>query len=66
MKKRKININRASARALEELPLIGPKRAARIVEFRKEHGPFRSIHDLDLVPGIGSGIVRRLAPFITI
>jgi competence ComEA-like helix-hairpin-helix protein len=48
-----INVNRASAHELERLPGIGPVIAARIEEYRDEHGPFASLDDLDKVPGIG-------------
>ncbi|GAB4304523.1 MAG: hypothetical protein Kow0097_01500 [Candidatus Bipolaricaulota bacterium] len=49
----KINLNRASAEELQKLPGVGPVLAARIVAFREEHGPFRSVDDLTLVSGIG-------------
>jgi competence protein ComEA len=66
MKKRAVNINRASTWALEKLPLIGPKRAGRIISYRKAHGPFRSIEELDFVPGIGERIVAKIRPYITV
>lgn len=66
MKRRAVNINKASAKALEVLPLIGPKRAARIIKFRRVNGYFRTVEELDLVPGIGKGIVNRLVPLITV
>jgi competence protein ComEA len=54
-----INVNTASAEALEELPGIGPTLAAAIVEDREQNGPFTSVDDLNRVSGIGEG---RLAP----
>jgi competence protein ComEA len=66
MKRAKININHASRKVLEILPLIGPKRAARIIMFRRSNGWFRTIDDLDLVPGIGKKIIRRIREYITI
>ncbi len=65
MKMRAVDINRASPKTLERLPLIGPKRAARIVAYRNTHGWFGSVDDLDRVPGIGKGILRRIRPFLT-
>ena len=50
-----ININRASAADLEQLPGIGPSLAARIVQYRATHGPFGSVDELVEVPGIGPG-----------
>jgi comEA protein len=49
-----VNVNTASARELERLPGIGPVIAARIEEYRDEHGAFGSLDELDNVPGIGA------------
>ncbi|HVF10354.1 MAG TPA: ComEA family DNA-binding protein [Abditibacteriaceae bacterium] len=48
-----VNINRASAAELEALPGVGPAIAGRIIAYRTQHGPFRSLSDLDAVKGIG-------------
>ena len=50
---KKININQASAEELAQLDRIGIKYAERIVEFRTNNGPFKSIEDIVKVPGIG-------------
>ncbi len=55
-----IDVNVASAEALAALPRIGPTLAARIVEDREAHGPFRTIDELDRVPGLGPSTVREL------
>ncbi|MEA4923729.1 MAG: helix-hairpin-helix domain-containing protein [Syntrophomonadaceae bacterium] len=50
----KVNINTASVQELDEkLPGIGPTLAQRIVDYRKLHGPFAKIEDLNEVSGIG-------------
>jgi len=50
----KIDINSASVETLDrELYGIGPKKAAAIVEFREQNGPFKSISDIQKVHGIG-------------
>ncbi len=49
----KININTASAEELTQLQGIGPKYAAKIVEYRDQNEPFASPEDLIKVPGIG-------------
>ncbi len=48
-----LDLNRASAVELMRLPGIGEVLAARIVEYRDEHGPFRRVADLAKVEGIG-------------
>lgn len=62
----RININSASQAQLEELPGIGPVIAARIVEYRQQHGPFKSIKQLMEVQGIGAKTFEALRDFITV
>jgi competence ComEA-like helix-hairpin-helix protein len=57
--KGRININTATAPQLDEMNGIGPKKAATIIEFRKAHGPFRTIEDIQKVPGIGEKLFER-------
>jgi competence protein ComEA len=61
-----ININEASATALESLPGIGPTLAGRIVAYRQEHGPFAESSQLMEVEGIGPGLYGRLQELITV
>lgn len=65
MKARVMDVNRATQKELERLPLIGPKRAALIIAYRNTHGWFGSVDDLDRVPGIGAGIVQRIRLYLT-
>ena len=62
----KLNINTATAEELSKLPGIGETYANRIVEYRKEHGLFLSVNDLENVPGIGKKRLESLAEFITV
>ena len=48
-----IHINTATADDLQRLPGVGPALAQKIIEYRTQHGPFKSMADLDDVPGIG-------------
>jgi competence protein ComEA len=61
-----LDLNRASAAELEELPGIGPARAAAIVEHRERHGPFGVPGDLRAVPGIGEVTFQNLAPLVVV
>lgn len=48
-----LDLNLATAEQLEQLPGVGPVLAGRIVEYRTEHGGFRSVEQLHEVSGIG-------------
>jgi competence protein ComEA len=50
---RGIDLNRATAAQLEDLPGVGPVLASRIVAYRDLHGSFSAIEDLLDVGGIG-------------
>jgi competence protein ComEA len=60
-----IDLNRATAEQLENLPGIGAKLAQQIIAYRQEH-PFHSVDDLDNVPGIGPKKLGAIRPFVTV
>jgi comEA protein len=62
----KVNINTAGQADLEKLPRIGPKIAQRIMDYRKEHGPFKRAEDLMKVKGIGEKTFARLKDLVTV
>jgi competence protein ComEA len=49
----RISLSSATQAQLEELDGIGPALAQRIIEYRQQHGGFRSIDELQEVSGIG-------------
>lgn len=61
-----VNINKADAAQLALLPRVGPSVAQRIVEFRKENGPFKAPEDLMLVRGIGEKTYQLIKPHVTV
>ena len=61
-----IDLNTAGVYDLQRLPGIGEKRAQAIVDYRTEHGPFRSVEELDNVEGIGEGILSGLRDYVTV
>jgi len=61
-----VNINSASAADFEALPGIGPKLAARIVDYRQKNGPFKKIEDLMNVQGLGEKNFLKLKPQLTL
>jgi competence protein ComEA len=54
----KININRARAIDLESGLNLRRSEAAIIIEYRTKNGPFKSIEDLEKVPGIDVGKIE--------
>jgi competence protein ComEA len=63
----KININTADAKTLAtELDGIGPSKAEAIVEYRKAHGPFKSVDALTKVKGIGEAFIKANREHLTV
>ncbi|HEV7367309.1 MAG TPA: ComEA family DNA-binding protein [Gemmatimonadales bacterium] len=55
-----LDINSATAAELDALPGVGPAKAAAILQYRQQHGPFTAIEELARVPGFGVAAVARL------
>jgi competence protein ComEA len=62
---RKVSLATATAEELDELPGVGPVTAQNILDYRSEHGSFRSVEDLDAVPGIGPARIEQLRDLVT-
>lgn len=56
----RVSLSSATAAELDTLPGIGPVTAQKILDYRAEHGGFRSVDDLDSIPGIGPARVEQL------
>ncbi len=55
-----VNINTASAEEIATmLKGIGEKKAQSIVDYRTEHGPFKTAADLTNVKGIGEATIKK-------
>lgn len=61
-----VDLNRAGEQQLRQLPGIGPKKAANIIAYRRQNGPFESIEELLAVEGIGEQIFMDIRDFVTI
>lgn len=61
----KVDVNRASAAELEELPGVGPSTAQKIVDDRTKNGPFKKPEDLMRVPGIGPSKFEAMKDMVT-
>lgn len=61
-----LDLNTATAEQLQTLPSVGPIRARGIVDYRQQHGPFRSVEELAAVEGIGPGVLEQVRELVTV
>jgi len=61
----KININTASKEELMNLPGIGDVKAQAIIDYRTKNGPFKDIHEIVNVSGIGEKTFEKIKDLIT-
>ena len=66
LKQKSVEINSAGLQELQALPGIGPKTAQRIVDYRNEHGPFKTLEMLTKVKRIGPKTLQKIRPYIFI
>ncbi|MDR6505836.1 ComEA family DNA-binding protein [Arthrobacter oryzae] len=62
----KVDLNSASVEELGALPRVGPVLAQRIVDWRKEHGRFSTVEELDAVDGVGPKMLETLLPLVRV
>ena len=56
----------ATAVELEALKGVGPVKAKAIMDYRAKNGPFKSVDDLEKVPGFGKKTVDKLRADLTV
>jgi len=61
-----VNLNTAPPEQLETLPGVGPKTAARIVEYRQKNGGFKKVEELMNVRGIGEKAFLKMKSQLTV
>jgi len=62
----KININKATTEDLDRLPGIGPVKSQAIIDYRNQHGGFKTIEEIQQVKGIKEGEFSKLKDFIKV
>jgi competence protein ComEA len=63
---RVVDLNTATAADLEALPGVGPATAQAILDYRRQHGRFRSVDELLEVRGIGPAKLSQLRPHVRV
>lgn len=61
-----VHLNTATVEQLDALPGIGPSTAQKIVDYRSQHGAFRSVDELDAIPGFGPAKVEQLRKLVAL
>lgn len=61
-----VNLNSASQAELEALNGIGPAKAKAIIDFRTKNGPFKTVEELNNVPGIGDKTMEMLKKDVSV
>ncbi|MFT4544297.1 MAG: competence protein ComEA [Bacteroidia bacterium] len=61
----KININTATLKDLVHHPYINFNQAKAIANYRKQHGPFKSVSDLQEIHLVKGETYRKIAPYFT-
>jgi len=59
-----VNVNAADETELAQLPGLGTAMARRILDHRREHGPFSTLDGLLDVPGIGPATLDAMRPYL--
>lgn len=61
---RKIRVNLLTLDELKRHPYINYYQARAIVDYRRQHGPLRSLDELRLLPDFTEEAIRRLLPYV--
>ncbi|RXK58521.1 helix-hairpin-helix domain-containing protein [Lacibacter luteus] len=64
-KVRKISINYSTVEELKAHPYIGFSVASAIVQYRKEHGNFSSVSDLQKIGAIDDKLYQKISPYLS-
>ena len=57
------NLNTGGSAELQRLPGVGPALAQRIMDYRAQNGPFRSVDEVVGVKGIGEKTLEKMRPY---
>ncbi|MEW6686716.1 MAG: helix-hairpin-helix domain-containing protein [Candidatus Edwardsbacteria bacterium] len=64
LKSNPLDLNRADASDLIEIPWISPPLALAIVSYRRQIGHFHSLEELKIIAGIDDDFIQKIRPFL--
>lgn len=62
----KIDLNKATFEILRTHPYLSYKQMNSIIQYRSQHGLFKSIHDLKNIAILNEEIIRKIEPYIVL
>lgn len=62
----KLNINSCTMDELTTLPGIGKSKAESIIQYREEHGYFKSVEEIKNIQGIKDGVYNKIIDYIVV
>lgn len=57
---KKVDINTATLEELKQIKGVGASKAKAIMDYRTEHGPFKTVEELSAVKGFSAKVVANL------
>lgn len=66
LKELQTDLNEATTEDLLRLPGIGEVKAEQIIQYRTEHGGFRSVDELLEIKGIGEKTLEKLRDYVCV
>ena len=61
---KRINLNKATVSQMQQHPYINFYQARAITDYRRLHGPLKSLNDLSLHPDFPPEAITRLLPYV--
>ena len=61
-----VNLNTATEAELASLDGVGEAKAAAIIKYREDNGPFETVDDFTAVPGVGDSTLERNRDNLTV
>ncbi|MBY0544925.1 MAG: ComEA family DNA-binding protein [Gammaproteobacteria bacterium] len=61
-----VNVNTADVNMLETVKGLGPSKAQAIIDYRNKNGHYKTIQDVENVPGIGPKLLEKIQSQITV